>query len=143
MKRIYLFGRIVRLSFLISSIFVIYAFVDNLLSEFSFKNLFLLFLAITLVISTLIWIYSKGFFIDRKNNKLKIILGYLKNERKEIYLSDIDSIDVELTVYVGMVFTINYNNNSSEKMQYTFYRVPFFQKLQYKRIKKQLSKIKY
>ena len=140
MKKIYLFGSIVRISFLISCLFLLYAMVEIAISQFDLKNLFLLLVSVCFVIIVLIWIYSLGIFIDKKNDKFKIITGLSKRETRERVLSNIVSVDVELNGDIGMIFIINYNYGSSEKVEYNFYRVSLVEKAQYKRIKKQLSK---
>ena len=140
MKKIYLFGRTVRISFLISCLLLFYGMFEILKSQFNLKNLFLLLVSVCFVIIGLIWIYSLGIFIDKKNNKLKIITGLSKRETRERVLSNIVSVDVELNGDIGMIFIIKYNYSISEKIEYKFYRISFVEKAQYKRIKKQLSK---
>ncbi|MBR2722426.1 MAG: hypothetical protein IKB75_06590 [Clostridia bacterium] len=137
-----MFGRVVRISFLISFAFLIYAFVDMYIqSNFYFENLLLLVLAVVSAICVLIWIYSMGLFIDKKNNILKIVVGFSKKDKIERSLSDVESIDVELCQDIGMNFIINYRHHCSEKIEYRFYRISFLEKSQYKRLKRQLSKI--
>ena len=103
MKRIYLFGRIVRISFLISFMFLIYAFIDMYIqSDFSFRNLLLLIFIIVVTIWVMVWIYSMGVFIDRNNKSLKIVTGFSKKNIKILPLNIISSIDVELNGDRGM-----------------------------------------
>ena len=143
MKRVYIFGRIVRISFLIAFAFLIYAFVDIYIeSYFEFTYLLLLIIIVGIVIYGLIWIYSMGLFFDEKNNKLNIVAGFSKENRKERILSDVNSLDVELNDDLGMSFIINYKSNYTEKIGYKFYRISFLEQSQYKRIKKQLVRIK-
>lgn len=123
---------------------MLFAFVDMYIqSDFQFKNLLLLILGIIFVVFGLIWIYSMGIFIDQKNDKLKIKIGFSKKERVERVLSIVESVDVELYDGIGMYFIINYKYYDIEKIKYVFYRISFVEKWQYKRIKKQLSNIKY
>ena len=144
MKKIYLFGRIIRISFLISFMFLIYAFVDMYIkSNFSFRNLLLLIFIIVVTIFVIVWIYSMGVFIDRNNNSLKIVTGFSKKDIKVLLLSAINSIDVELIRNYGMNFIVYYKNGFAEKIEYKFYRISIVEELQYKRLKKQLNKIKY
>lgn len=143
MKKIYIFGGIVRISFLISCIFLLYAMVEIVISRFDLKNLFLLLVSVCFVIIGLIWIYSLGIFIDKKNDKFKIVTGLSKRETRERVLSNIVSVDVELNGDIGMIFIINYKYSGSEKIQYNFYRISFVEKAQYRRIKKHLSKLKF
>ena len=140
-NKIYLFGRIVRISFLISCLFLLYAMVEIAISQFDLKNLFLLVVSVCFVMVGLIWIYSLGIFIDKKNDKLRIVTGLSKTETRERVLSNVVSIDIELNGDIGMIFIVNYNYGSSEKIEYNFYRISFVEKAQYRRIKKQLSKI--
>ena len=103
MKRIYLFGRIVRISFLISFIFLVYAFIDMYIqSDFSFKNLLLLIFIIAVTIWMMVWIYSMGLFIDRNNETLKLVTGFSKKDIKVLALGNVSSIDVELNGNCGM-----------------------------------------
>lgn len=141
MKRIYLFGRTLRVFFLISCAFLIYGMFEIFKNDFSFLNLLLLVISICFVVVWLIYTYSLGIFIDRKNDKLKIVTGLLKEETRERVLSNIVSIDVELNGNLGMTYIINYKYNCVEKIGYKFYRISFLEEAQYKRIKKQLKKI--
>ena len=143
MKRVLIFGRIVRISFLITFAFLIYAFVDIYTeSYFKFTNLMLLIIIVGIVIYGLIWIYSIGLFFDKKSNKLEIVTGFSKENRKKRVLSDVNSLDVELNDDLGMSFIINYKSNYTEKISYKFYRISFLEQSQYKRIKKHLVRIK-
>ena len=142
MKRIYIFGRVVRITFLLAFAFLIYAFVDMYIqSNFSFLNLILLLFVLAVIAFGLVWMYSFGIFIDNKSNTIKIITGFSSDNRRERSLSDIKSLDVELNGNIGMTFLINYSYNSIEKIEYKFYRISFVEKSQYKRIKKQLASI--
>ena len=142
MKRIYIFGRVIRIAFLIAFAFLIYAFFDMYIqSSFSFFNLMLLLFVVAVAIYVLIWMYSFGIFIDNKNNTIKIITGFSSNNRRERSLSDIKSVDVELNGNIGMTFIIQYIYNSTERIEYKFYRISFLEKSQYKRIKKQLVQL--
>ncbi len=141
-KKIYIIGRIVRISFLITSAFLIYAFVDMYIqSDFKFANLmFLFFIAIVIVLG-IAYIYSMGLFFDKKNDIVRIVTGFSNDNKRERVLSSIDSIDLELNGNIGMSFIIKYSYNYTEKIEYKFYRISFIEKAQYKRIKKQLTQI--
>lgn len=140
MKRIYFFGRTVRISFLISFALLIYALSYLYIqSNFDLKNLLILLLGGLFVAGGLIWIYSMGVFVDSKKDNLRIVTGFLKSEKIERVLSNVVSVDVELRGDIGMDFIINYKYNSSDKIEYRFYRIAFVERLQYKRIKKQLE----
>ena len=142
MKRIYIFGRVVRIPFLLAFAFLIYAFVDMYIqSNYSFFNLMMLLFVLAVIVYGVIRMYSMGIFIDNRNNIIKIITGISSDNRRERSLSDIKSIDVELNGNIGMTLLINYNYNSTEKIVYKFYRISFVEKSQYKRIKKQLLQI--
>ena len=141
MKRIYLFGRILRIFFLISCVFLIYIMFDIVKTDFSFLNLFLLAISICFVVFWLIYIYSLGVFVNYKNKTIKIVTGFLRGNNRERSLLDIKSVDIELNGDIGMTFIIEYNYNSTEKIEYKFYRISFVEKSQYKRIKKQLAQI--
>ena len=109
MKRIYIFGRVIRIPFLIVFAFLIYAFFDMYIqSNFSFFNLMLLLFVVAVAIYVLIWMYSFGIYIDNKSNTIKIIAGFSSNNRRERSLSDINSVDVELNGNIGMTFIIHY-----------------------------------
>lgn len=110
-------------------------------NDFSFFNLFLLAISICFVVAWLIYTYSLGIFIDRETDKLKIVTGLSKKETTERVLSNIASIDIELNGDLGMTFIINYKYNCVEKIDYKFYRISSVEKIQYKRLKKQLNKI--
>lgn len=143
MKKIYLFGRVVRISFLISFVFLIYVFIDIYIdSNFKLTNLFLLIIVVGIVIYGLVWIYSIGLFIDYKNNKIKINTGISKSNKVERLLSNIEGIDLELDGDLGMNFIIYHKDKYTEKIFYKFYRMTLLEKSQYKRLKKQIIKIK-
>ena len=124
--------------------FLIYAFIDMYIqSDFSFRNLLLLTLIIVVTICVIVWIYSMGVFIDRNKDSLKLVTGLSKKDRKVLTLSNVSFIDVELNGNRGMNFIIYYRHNCIERIEYKFYRISVVEKLQYKRLKKQLKKIKY
>ena len=112
-------------------------------SDFSFRNLLLLIFIIVVAIWMIVWIYSIGVFIDRNNDSLKLVTGLSKKDRKVLVLSNVSFIDVELNGDLGMNFLIYYRHNCMEKIEYKFYRISVVEKSQYKRLKKQLNKIKY
>ena len=142
MKRIYILGRVVRIPFLLAFAFLIYAFVDMYIqSNYSFFNLILLLFVLAVIVYGVIRMYSMGIFIDYRNNTIKIITGISSDNRRERSLSDIKTIDAELNGNIGMTFLLNYNYDSTEKIEYKFYRISFVEKSQYKRIKKQLLQI--
>lgn len=101
----------------------------------------MLLFVLAVIVYGVIWMYSMGIFIDNRNNTIKIITGFSSDNRRERSLSDIKSIDAELNGNIGMTFLLNYNYDSTEKIEYKFYRISFVEKSQYKRIKKQLLQI--
>ena len=144
MERIYLFGRIYRIWFLISFMFINYAFIDMYIqSDFSFKNLLLLIFIIVVTIYSIVQSYSLGVFIDRNNDSLKLVTGLSKKDIKVLPLSAVSFIDVELIVNYGMNFIIHYRHGCIEIIEYKFYRISIVEELQYKRLKKQLNKVDY
>ena len=82
-----------------------------------------------------------GIFVDPKQNKLTIVTGFAHGSKKEIVLSNLESLDVELNGNLGMTFLIHYKYNRQERFEYKFFRIYIVEKSQYKRIKKQLSNI--
>ena len=97
----------------------------------------------SITIFVIVWIYSMGVFIDSNNNSLKIVTGFSKKDIKVLLLSAINSIDVELIRNYGMNFIVYYKNGFAEKIEYKFYRISIVEELQYKRLKKQLNRVKY
>lgn len=142
MKRIYLFGRLLRVFFLISCSFLVFGMVEILRSDFRFFNLFLLAVSVCFVIVWLIWTYSLGVFVDKKRNTLTVVTGLSSKEKRQRVLSNVSSVDVELNGNLGMTFIINYKHNCNEKIEYKFFRISFVEKSQYRRIKTQLSNLK-
>lgn len=143
MKKIFLFGRFIRIAFIISISFIIYAIIDMCIkSSFEFKNILFAIIVFIFAIFGLLFVYSLGIIINYKNNKFKLIVGLTKQNRYERELCDISSLDVEKVLNIGMNFIINYKNGHSERIYYKFYRISFVEESQFKRIKKQLSKIK-
>lgn len=143
MKKIFLFGRFTRIAFIISLTFFAYAMVDmTIQSQFSVKYILLTLVAFVFIIFALVWIYSLGIVIDKKENILKLILGLTFNNVHERTLNSIVSIDVVKDRNLGMNFIINYSHGTSEKIYYRFYRISFIEEIQFKRIKKRLAKLK-
>ena len=144
MKKIYLFGRAVRIFFLMSLGFFLYAFADMCVqSGFAIKNILLLLLVMLLAAFGVCWIYLLGIRIDRQNGKVKLVLGLSSSYIYERALDHIASLDVEKESNVGMYFIIHYRNGGSEKLFYRFYRVSFIEASQFKRIKRELAKMNF
>ena len=126
---------------------VAFAFFDFLMiffysqSEAKGKAFLFVLGAIVFTVCGLLWIYTQGVFINRKNNKLKIVVGISKRDRYERVLSDIQALDVEKVSSIGMKFIMIHQNGSVEKIEYKFYRISFFEEAQFKRMKRQLRKI--
>ena len=142
MKRIYLYGRGVRIVMLLSFGFLLWAFTDIYIqSDYSLANLALLILGAIAAVFVVIWMYSMGIFLDRKHNKLKIVMGFLYRERKEISLDGLESVDVALNGNLGMIFVIRYTYHRTEHFEHRFFRISFLEKWQFSRIKRQLDKM--
>lgn len=143
MKKIFLFGRLTRIAFIISLAFLAYAMVDmTIQSQFSVKYILLTLVVFVLIVFALLWIYSLGVVVDKKKNNLKIILGLTFNNIHERALSNIASIDVVKDRNLGMNFILNYSYGASETIYYKFYRISFIEEIQFKRIKKSLTNLK-
>ena len=144
MKKVLLFGRATRIFFLVCLAFLLYAFIDmSVQSGFAFKSILLLLLAVVLVVFGLFWIYFPGIWIDRKNGKVKLMLGLSANHIHERELAHIVSLDVEKEANLGMHFIVNYRSGHSEKLFYRFYRVSFIEAMQFRRIKRELTGLKF
>ena len=144
MKKVFLFGRFVRIYFVLSLSFFTYAFVDmTIQSQFAIKYILMMLVVFIFVVFGILWIYSLGIVIDKKKNSAKLILGLSDRNIHERALSNIASIDVEKDGNLGMNFILHYNYGASEKLYYKFYRVSFVEEIQFKRIKKSLSKLKF
>ena len=143
MKKIFLFGRLTRIAFIISLAFFAYAMVDmTIRSQFSVKYILLTLVAFVFIVFALLWIYSLGIVVDKKKNRLQLILGLTFNNIHERVLSNIVSIDVVKDRNLGMNFILNYSYGTSERIYYKFYRISFIEEIQFKRIKKRLTKLK-
>ena len=144
MKKVFLFGRFVRIAFILSLSFFTYAFVDmTIQSQFSIKCILMMLVVFTFVVFALLWIYSLGIVIDKKRNCLLLILGLTDKNIHKRALSNIKFIDVVKDRNLGMNFILHYNYGTSEKLYYKFYRVSFVEEAQFKRIKKSLAKLKF
>lgn len=144
MKKIFLFGRLTRIAFIISLAFFAYAFVDmTIQSQFAVKYILMMLVVFVFVVFGLFWIYSLGIVIDKKKNSLILILGLTDRNIHERALNNIKSIDVVKDRNLGMNFILHYNYGTSEKLYYKFYRVSFVEEAQFKRIKKSLAKLKF
>ena len=75
MKKIFLFGRLIRIFSIISFIFIIYAMIDMcVISGFQIQYILLTAVVLFFVIIDMIWIYSLGIVFDFKKNKSKSYL---------------------------------------------------------------------
>ena len=121
-----------------------YAIVDmSIQNEFEIKYILLTLFMIIIIFYRLLWIYYHGLLINRKTNKLKIVLGFSKENKFERNISVVQSLDIELVNNIGMNFIINYKNGYSEKIYYAFYRISFVEQAQFKRLKKSFNEIKF
>ena len=144
MKKVFLFGRFVRIAFVLSLSFFTYAFVDmTIQSQFAIKYILMMLVVFVFVAFGLLWIYSLGIVIDKKKNSLTLIFGLTDRNIHKRALSNIASIDVEKDRNLGMNFILHYNYGASEKLYYKFYRVSFVEEVQFKRIKRSLAKLKF
>ena len=91
MRKIFLFGRFVRICFIISFAFIIYAMFDICFqSSFDIKNILLTLLVIIFVAFGLIWLYSLGLNINYKKDRLILVLGLTTDKHYERVLSNIE-----------------------------------------------------
>ena len=142
MKKIFLFGRLIRIFSIISFIFIIYAMIDMcVISEFQIRYILLTAVVLFFVIIDMIWIYSLGIVFDFKKNKFKLILGLSNKNKYERILNSISSIDIVNDLNLGVDVIINYLDGHKEKIYYHFYRISFIEELQFKRLKRQLNKV--
>ena len=112
-------------------------------SSFDIKNILLSILVIIFVVFGLTWIYSLGLSINYKKDRLILILGLTKVNQYERSLLNVESIDVEKELNLGFVFVIKYKNGYIERIKYKFYRISIVEEGQFKRLKKQINKLKF
>lgn len=144
MKKIFLFGRLVRIFFIISFVFIIYAMIDMCIqSMFDVKYVLLTLLVVIFVIFGLMWIYSLGLSINYKKDKIVLLLGLTKANHYEIVLSNVKSIDIEKELNIGFNFVIKYKYGYIQKIKYKFYRISIIEECQFKRLKKQINNLKF
>lgn len=144
MRKIFLFGRFVRICFIISFAFIIYAMFDMCFqSLFDIKNILLTILVIIFVVFGLTWLYSLGLSINYKKDRLILILGLTKVNQYERALLNVESIDVEKELNLGFDFVIKYKDGYVERIKYKFYRISIVEEGQFKRLKKQINKLKF
>lgn len=143
MRKIFLFGRFVRNCFIISVVFIIYAMFDMCLqSSFDIKYILLTLLVIIFVIFGLTWLYSLGLSINYKKDRLILTLGLTKVNKYERVLSNVELIDIEKESNLGFNFVIKYKDGYTERIKYKFYRISMVEEGQFKRLKKQINKLK-
>ena len=70
-----------------------------------------------------------------------MILGLSNKNKYERILNSISSIDIVNDLNLGVDVIINYLDGRKEKIYYHFYRISFVEKLQFKRLKRQLNKV--
>lgn len=144
MRKIFLFGRFVRICFIISFAFIIYAMFDICFqSSFDIKNILLTLLVIIFVAFGLIWLYSLGLNINYKKDRLILVLGLTNDKHYERVLSNIESIDIEKQLNFGFNFAIKYKDGYIERIKYKFYRISIVEEQQFKRLKKQIKNAKF
>lgn len=144
MKKVFLFGRLVRTAFLISFAFLAYAMIDmTIQSQFSVIYILLTLVVFIFILFGILWIYLLGIIINTKKNSVILILGLIDKNIHERMLNNIASLDVEKDSNLGMNFIINYRTGHSEKIHYKFYRVSIIEELQFNRIKKKLTKLTF
>ena len=144
MRKIFLFGRFVRICFIISFVFIIYAMFDMCLqSLFDIKYILLTLLVIIFVVFGLTWLYSLGLSINYKKDRLILILGLTKVNQYEKVLSNVESIDIEKELNLGFDFVIKYKDGYVERIKYKFYRISIVEEGQFKRLKRQINRLKF
>ncbi len=144
MKKVFMFGRVTRIGFLLSFLFFMYAFVDMCLqSQFAIKNILMALAVFILVVVGTVWIYTLGVKVDRKTGRVKLILGLSEKNIHERMLDQIQYIDAEKHMNLGMYFIIQYKDGHSEKLYYQFYRASALGEVQFPRIKRQLAEIEF
>ena len=122
---------------------LLYAFIDMCVqSGFAFKSMLLLLLVFVLAVFGVFLLYFPGVRIDRKNDKVKLMLGFSANDIHERELAHIASLDVEKEANLGIYFIVNDQSGHSERFFYRFYRVSFIEAMQFKRIKRELASLK-
>ena len=144
MRKIFLFGRFVRICFIILFAFIIYAMFDMCLqSSFDIKYILLTLLVIIFVAFGLIWLYSLGLSINYKKDRLILVLGLTKVNHYERVLSNVESIDIEKELNLEFSFVIKNKDGYIERIKYKFYRISIVEEGQFKRLKKQISNLKF
>ena len=144
MRKIFLFGRFVRICFIISFAFIIYAMFDMCLqSSLDIKYILLTLLVIIFVVFGLTWLYSLGLSVNYKKDRLILILGLTKVNQYERVLSNVELIDIEKELNLGFTFVIKYKDGYVERIKYKFYRISIVEEGQFKRLKKQINKLKF
>jgi hypothetical protein len=112
-------------------------------SSFDIKYILLTLLVIVFVVFGLIWLYSLGLSINKKTNRMVLMLGLTKANYYERTLSDVESIDIEKELNLGFVFVIKHKYGYIERIKYRFYRISIVEEIQYNRLKRQLNKLKF
>lgn len=144
MRKIFLFGRFVRICFIISFTFIIYAMFDMCFqSSFDIEYILITLLVIIFVVFGLIWLYSLGLCINHKRDRMILILGLTKANHYEKVLSNVESIDIEKELNLGFSFVIKYKDGYIERIKYKFYRISIIEDIQYNRLKRQLKNLKF
>lgn len=144
MRKIFLFGRFIRICFIISFAFIIYAMFDmGFQSSFDIKYILLTLLVIIFVVFGLKWLYSLGLSINYKKDRLILIQGLTKVNQYERVLSNVKSIDIEKELNIGFTFVIKYKDGYIERIKYKFYRISIVEEGQIKRLKQQINKLKF
>lgn len=144
MRKIFIFGRFVRICFIISFALIVYAMFDMCFqSSFDIKYILFTLVVIVFVIFGLIWIYSLGLSINHKKDRLILVLGLTKANRYERNLSNVELIDIKKESNVGFNFVIKYKYGYVESIKYKFYRISILEEQQFKRLKRQIKKLKF
>ena len=144
MRKVFLFGRITRLRFLVSFAGLLYAMIDMAIqSQWSFQYILATLVSVIFVVWGIFWIYLLGIVINQKTNTVKLFLGLSEQTIHERQLHHVASMDVVKDGNMGMYFVIHYKTGGTERFYYKFYRLSIIEELQFKRIKRSLAKLTF
>ena len=141
MKRIYIFGCLTRIFMLFSFLFVIslgiYSIIINVGNYIA--NIIAVCILFAFLVFAIYWQWTTGIFVKKDMLVFSLDLGKSKNNVRPI--SGIKSVEIEKEKHIGFNFIVTYKDGGKEKFFYKFYRVSFFEAIQYKRIQKKLIKL--
>ena len=142
-KKIYLYSNFLKISIIISIIFIDYLIVLGIFNEgMTFENFLILIIMTVFTIFVFFHIYSHYIFIDTNKNIIFVSLSISKKNKIMKPMSSIKDIFLETKDNGFQVVLVHKFGEYQEKVFYRYNRFNFIEKTQLKRISKEITIIR-